>query len=527
MEAAARLARVLRRIIHPASPLFLVAAFVVLVCLVFVVSVFVDLGQQRKKELEGARLNTTNLARSLAQHAEDTFRAADLSIFGIARRLEIDGTGPDRLEQLTRIMAGRLEMSPAMLNVLIVDANGNRIASGRPIAPCECEFRHNAGFAFHRTHPIDEPSLGAPIRTSDGTWFIPWSRRFNDREGQFAGAVVAAVSVGYLRSFYDTFDIGRQGAILLARSDGLLLLRRPFGERNIGRDLSQTALFRLLLTTSPSGSSETRSFADGVVRLFSFRRVGDFPLVVTAAMAKDEVLEPWRADARSRLLRTGGLVVMIAALGAWLALQIRKHQQLEHAYREAGEAFRMLAENSTDLIVRLGPDMRRLYVSPASRQLLGYEPEELVSGKTSDIVHPEDRELWEAVFGNAAADATGDLQATYRVLRKDGAPIWVEVNCRRLAGGSGLVLTTREVTRRKEAENQLADANRQLAELAARDALTGLANRRRFDEVLAIETRRAWREQTPLALIMIDVDHFKRFNDRYGHPAGDRCLADI
>lgn len=70
-------------------------------------------------------------------------------------------------------------------------------------------------------------------------------------------------------------------------------------------------------------------------------------------------------------------------------------------------------------------------------------------------------------------------------------------------------------------------AQREVSVLAESDALTGLANRRRFDRVLAQEWRRAQRDRQPLALVMVDVDHFKRFNDRYGHPAGDLCLRRV
>ena len=73
----------------------------------------------------------------------------------------------------------------------------------------------------------------------------------------------------------------------------------------------------------------------------------------------------------------------------------------------------------------------------------------------------------------------------------------------------------------------MAQANRKLEELSVTDFLTGLANRRRFDEVLGVEWSRALRTNQPLALIMIDVDHFKNFNDRYGHQAGDECLRRI
>ena len=77
------------------------------------------------------------------------------------------------------------------------------------------------------------------------------------------------------------------------------------------------------------------------------------------------------------------------------------------------------------------------------------------------------------------------------------------------------------------AQQQLLDSNRQLAQLAKKDALTGLANRRCFDETLALEARRAQREGTSLALLMIDIDHFKRFNDACGHVAGDACLQAV
>jgi diguanylate cyclase (GGDEF)-like protein len=74
---------------------------------------------------------------------------------------------------------------------------------------------------------------------------------------------------------------------------------------------------------------------------------------------------------------------------------------------------------------------------------------------------------------------------------------------------------------------QLEDANRKLATLSITDGLTGLANRRHFDEVLAAECARAARLQQPLAVIMLDVDHFKKFNDHYGHQAGDACLVRV
>jgi diguanylate cyclase (GGDEF)-like protein len=71
------------------------------------------------------------------------------------------------------------------------------------------------------------------------------------------------------------------------------------------------------------------------------------------------------------------------------------------------------------------------------------------------------------------------------------------------------------------------DAEHQLSIMATTDGLTGLCNRRRLDEIFELEWRRALRSQTPVALLMIDADHFKAYNDNFGHQAGDVALKAI
>ncbi len=91
-----------------------------------------------------------------------------------------------------------------------------------------------------------------------------------------------------------------------------------------------------------------------------------------------------------------------------------------------------------------------------------------------------------------------------------------------------------EMEKRRERERELtamsrklAAANQVLQRLSLLDGLTGIPNRRRFDEVLANEWKRAMRSKRPLSLVMIDIDHFKTFNDHYGHVAGDDCLRKV
>jgi diguanylate cyclase (GGDEF)-like protein len=86
---------------------------------------------------------------------------------------------------------------------------------------------------------------------------------------------------------------------------------------------------------------------------------------------------------------------------------------------------------------------------------------------------------------------------------------------------------TRQYARLVRASQELRDANASLAQLSRHDALTGLANRRSFDEYLSEQWALARRHQRSLALVLCDVDHFKAYNDHYGHPAGDACLARV
>ncbi|MBN2467273.1 MAG: diguanylate cyclase [Deltaproteobacteria bacterium] len=104
-----------------------------------------------------------------------------------------------------------------------------------------------------------------------------------------------------------------------------------------------------------------------------------------------------------------------------------------------------------------------------------------------------------------------------------------------IAGVGGYHLRVKQIRLREkyleclvdERTRQLSDANRKLERLATMDGLTGVSNRRRFDQFLEEEWKRAVRSQSPLSLLMIDIDFFKAYNDTYGHQAGDRCLQQV
>jgi diguanylate cyclase (GGDEF)-like protein/PAS domain S-box-containing protein len=182
----------------------------------------------------------------------------------------------------------------------------------------------------------------------------------------------------------------------------------------------------------------------------------------------------------------------------------------------------MLTHNSHDMIMRLNKDVKLSYISPACLQIFGRPPEEMLGTKLKDYALEEDKPLLTERGKKLFSGQAGSDTSCFRILRADGAIRWVEVNTRAerdlLGGLTGhYVIVLRDVTKHRELEAQL-------AALARIDALTGIANRRAFDEGLERAWRGAIRSQLPMSLLLLDFDNFKKYNDNYGHQAGDDCL---
>ena len=211
--------------------------------------------------------------------------------------------------------------------------------------------------------------------------------------------------------------------------------------------------------------------------------------------------------------------------------RIAERDQLQADVEESESRFRLLAEVSRDIIVLSGLDGARKYVSPAVTEALGWLPSELVDHNYLQIVHPDDTPMVEELL-NACRKGSPSATLAYRCLKRDGGYLWMESNLRlyrdpRNGEPVGFVNIVRDISSRKLAEEELQKAFLLVEELAGSDALTGIANRRRLDTILDNEWRRAARDRLPLSLLLMDVDHFKLYNDIYGHVHGDACLRQI
>lgn len=479
----------------------------------------------RRVQLQEVQTASSNLAHSLLQEAEGAIASADAALVGIVDRLDSDGLGEQALARARSLMAAAAANQPQLRGFSVDGRDGTRLISTVPGQTIGASNANRDYFRQHREDPTRGPLLGPPTRSRQtGEWVLTISRRLEDRDGRFAGVVVTSVSSAGLARIYSTFDVGRRGSIALLHMNGMLLSRYPFDDAIIGRILPTVPELLDRAQRDATGQYQIISAIDGVSRLVSYHRSERFPLLMVVSPGTDEALAAW---VRGAWFRIGSVLVVISiilVLGLRMIAQIRRRRLAEQLVARSEAQFRLLTEHASDMVTRVGPDGLRRYASPAARRLLGIEPAELVGRRPQENIHPEDQADFDALVASLR-DGHEQDGLTYRARRADGAEIWIESTLRLVRDpatgkADGYVGISRDVTASKEMEAKL-------AELAATDGLTGIANRRRFDEELLIEWRRAARNEQHLAVMLLDVDHFKKFNDQYGHPAGDDCLRKV
>lgn len=192
--------------------------------------------------------------------------------------------------------------------------------------------------------------------------------------------------------------------------------------------------------------------------------------------------------------------------------------------------FRRLVETSWNAVEAHTIDGKVLYAGASTGRTLGYTSEEMIGKISWDLMHPDDVPLGRSFWETAVRSPGVMVPAQVRFLHKNGSWRLMEGRIINLLDDPevrAMVVHFRDITEVTEANARLSAAMAELDRLANSDGLTGLANRACFDRQLESEWRRSSREQTPLGLILIDVDHFKIYNDTYGHVAGDECLRRV
>ncbi len=503
-----------------------VGVFVALVCAAILGTSGWGEWSARDSELRNAEVDMANMAQSLAQHADDTFELTEHILTSVVQGLQFEGTGNEAIARLQTFIDRRKLGKGRIHGMFVSDENGRWLATSEAVDLDGLDNSNRDYFRHHAQTDDRAMRIGPPVESrSGGHWIITASMRFNHPDGRFAGVVLATVDPAYFAQFFAKFDIGKSGAVTLLNSAGIILARNPDNGTHVGRDMADTPPFKQREKHPASTAYYFVSPLDGIPRLSFYSTSNRYPLMILVTKSRDEVLGPWRKDAALRMTFVIALLSIIAVIGWYFVQQLRARQRMAAELKAKEADFRLLAEESSDMVTRIDIDERIRYASPSSIRVVGWRPEHLVGTPALAGVNPEDLPRVKAMVAALKRGDLTDARVAYRTRHRTKSEIWIESSMRvtrayDTGAINGVVAISRDMTEQKALEQKL-------AALATIDGLTGLANRRHFDELLQSEWERARREGAPLSLLLIDVDHFKKYNDRYGHQAGDACLQSV
>jgi signal transduction histidine kinase len=325
------------------------------------------------------RVRSANLALVLEEQTRRTVQAIDLSLATLVDTLRNAPDTPGHDPAFTARLRARLADLPYVRALFVIGADGFLIQDSDPDTP-------NVGLAdrdYFRVH-IDDPDvglyIGEPLRSRSlgAPWFVSVSRRITLRDGRFYGVAVAALEPKYFAQFYADIKVGDAGAVALAHRSGMLIARYPDHQRGMGLSLADGQLFARHLPRAGTGTFIEHSKVDGVERVFSYRLVAPWPLVVTVGISKATLLADWW----NKAVLAGGaaLAVVTTMLAGTLIILRRRHDELLAAERlqqieqtEAlGHMTGAVAHDFNNLLTIIGGNLeliaRHLHDSQAQRR---------------------------------------------------------------------------------------------------------------------------------------------------------------
>jgi diguanylate cyclase len=389
--------------VRAGSTLRLTVSFMLVVVVAFLTVESWRTWRDYRAAFASARDSVTNLTRATAQHAEDTIRQMDVLTAALTERVEGDGLQNIDVPRIHNLLVQQSKIMPQLHGLFIYGADGQWIVTDKEVTPETANNADRDYFQYHRTHEDRHVRIGDVVQSrSTHDLIIPVSRRLNNPDGSFAGVLLGTVKVSYFVDYYGDFRIDDKGALVLARRDGTILVRRPFIASVIGKSLAGSEIFKTYLPTSNEGIAQVKAVVDDTERLYGYRALTTYPLVVEAGLSRESIIAPWQQDLLKNGLVLVFLILVLSGFGLVVLQQLRQRIAMEREIREAHQTLR---------------------------------------------------------------------------------------------------------------------------DMALTDSLTGLGNRRRLDNALEDQLRLARRQGCALSLIMLDVDYFKRYNDQYGHAAGDDCLS--
>lgn len=329
----------------------------------------------RQNTWREAEIASKNILSALSREIGNDIALLDLALKGVVEGLRYRTFNDLPAEVQHRMLFDRATSARFVGTIMLLDENGNLLADGGSIiAPRPMNFSDRNFFAAHKDHSFLGSYLGRPYRSSlgSGETSIALSRRLSHPDGKFIGVVAAEISLKDTYNAFRNFNLGPGGSISFFRNDGVLLMRQPFDEANLGKDLSKTPNVQRFIQ-EPSGTFVGRAAIDGVQRLYTFSHIDSLPLILSVSLSTDDILAAWNRKALVQSLVTSGLCFAVVGLTVLSQREIRRRTRAETKLRRIARtddltglpnrrAFREAFEREWRQATRTGSTLSLLYI---------------------------------------------------------------------------------------------------------------------------------------------------------------------
>jgi len=409
---------------------FLVVAFTAFLVALIWGAIGYQIDHDRGAILDTAKVNTRNLARAYAEHVEGTLQLLDQALQRVKNEYETKSHTPDFLR---RVMAGE-QIEAQIVPMGVTDREGYVIASNLSSvsdAKLPSTASPAAIFAGDRDYfraQVNDKSgrvfVGMPIVSRiNGKTAITLSRRLNAADGRFAGIVFASFDLDYLSGFFTDLAIGKSSSFSIVGRDMVIRdMIRGTGRAIdlVGKTVPNPSLVPALAQAS-NGDYEAVSPVDGIDRLYSYRSLPKYQLVVLASAAWPDILANFNDRKHAMLGTAAVLSVVFLAVGALQLRRIARTRRYEIALKHSNEKLARAQRLATIGCFEHNVTTGLAEWSDEMYHILGLEPSGAIPGRDTLIalIHPDDRACFEEHRNREIAGiATEPFE--YRVVRADG-----------------------------------------------------------------------------------------------------------
>jgi len=428
------------------------------------VGTFLYLNLDRQKSIEAATENGNNMARLFEEHVSRSLKEIDQTMQFIRHSYE---SNPEDFD-LSAWTNNEHLLRELTVQITLIGPDGIMLASNidRNAKPVDLSDREH--FRVHVKATGDELFVSKPVlgRVS-GKWTIQLTRRMSKPDGSFGGVIVASIDPYYLSKFFEQIDLGKNGAISLIGTDGIIRARGGILSNELGRSLAGTDAFNFMMST-PKGNRIGPGVSVKGPRLISFRRMKDFPLIVDIAQSEADILADHDRAQAIFLVTAGGLsLVLMFVIGLTIGHELR----LIRARAAQSVSERRVLEKSLELEATLQHTSQGIVMIDRERRVRVINPRAIdfldLHGKATigtTLPAATDRLLRDAMVGD------DPIQPLELVLANDTT---VALSSSAMPD-DGVLYTLTDITQHKRTEAVLADA-RDRAEAGARARASFLA----------------------------------------------------